>query len=1587
MNWQEIINNSDLIYASTLEDNGFRTWSLKKTTCNVSFYETYAVEDIDRVICGLLDSNGGNLEENTIATILGFNVVNDFDAIPKRYADKAELEIFRAVVKPILDWGLVEKDSNNYILTDLGYRAIEFGEKYKFHTGEKILLENFNIKPVDLTENLFFPFYSTLGEYSDITRKQQIKYHEISVANIFDIEETDLIKRHKLQSKELYNIYKSEQTAYFNINSCQVDIRLYKQGTEYYPIIFYKNQICIEATNLLHLPENSTEKEKKVEWGLYLKLIKDPNAVLDYKTIIPFEDLLDLDSLVKDNRFVWNDKQLFAFIAENANANQWYSISNHCPIDILKQYLQTFKDKFDWTSLSLRVDDDFLIQNATKFPWNFETISTKEDISIEVIKTLLLIPELKNQEWDWDSIMPQLDFEFIKINIDRIDFELSGLTKTNIDEVKPLIVQYPEKKWNWSYISSEYDLPYILDDILTFGKFLNLKNIINRAFVSSEYVNLFCNSEDFKVVLAELRETSLKDYSPNREKYIWNTELIDLLGITGFLTWESGTYTIGFECNPFVHWDCDYFKKYHSKIATEKGYSFVSQKIEDANIILDNLSFNWDWDTISTNTNLIDDKKFVLTVADKLNFELLLQHINSEILEALFIKSDFLVFLENNPGNWQPVTEKANIEFVRQYLEYNWDWSILTKRFCSTIKVEALGNPKWIEKWDWKYLTQNLDLKIVAEKLNLYEERWDWEYLSRKLEKEFILDNLPEYNSSWNWSTLLNERFEKQELLSLSRLTEIATCISNFAEEQQANLWQIITRKFDYLELESLIVQTSSADYNDLFKWDFSYFYDLPAFNLRNYIQHYSDFVNWGKLSCSKKLHNELFFDKKLFDYKIWINDVFRILGNSDYQWNFKELSKIDNINWCDDVLEQYITLWDWHYLSLNSSCFKKDRKQNNRIRKFQNYIDFSQFSKREDYSISEELIQEFSKKEWDWQILAQNPTIQFSAEFLLQNKDKDWNWLILSNRKINNFSNEVLVQLVNKNWDWELISERKDLKFTDKVEDKYLIEILIDKPLNWSSISKLSDINFSEEIIVLLKDKDLDWKFVSQNKTFIPNSTTLSLLKGKDLDWTAISINKNLSTEILWDYKDNLDWKHITKNEKFDVSDIELLYKYEDYLDWSFVSQSDKFQVSYNNLKQFKYKLHWRIINERLDENISEEMLESFADVLDWSNVSQSMEIHFTEELIEKFRNNWDWQLLKNNPQIVERLETVLKKYKAEFNAVEFLEQFDRKTPYIYHFTHLFNAIDIIKDRKILSRHKAEGKFANAAGSNVHRRDEAHKYARFYYRPQTLTQFYNECLGMDSLSMTYFSNGDSKSYYYDAKNNGLPRCPMPVFFKFNLKETVMKMPNKCFYSTGNMQTNWATVIKIAENPNSLNVQCLYYKMNGAYDYAKMNCNGYNPSYFRQLMSQYRSDCKQYSQQEFLVEEEFDFSNLDSFEIICYDEEHANILKAQLGNDPICEKIHTDGWDIFHRDNRQLNINETDNEISISSEYRDSAYLSIKGEGLKYIQILNPNKIQKETATEIIAYPEIRFTRTEQPIEVHFVDTTIGTRDWLVYKN
>ena len=1521
MNWQHIIDNGQLVYQSKENDVPFRNWSLKKTQCEISFYETYPLDDIDKIVCSILSNHNGTMEECEIATILGFNVKNDFDVTPRRYADDAELQLFRAIVNPVLVWGLISKSLSKeepvtYSITELGKRAFEKNEKYKFYRGKKVLFENYGICATSADDSDFFPYFQEFNLCSEISNSCQISYENIDTS-VFDIEESDLIKRMHLQSAIHYNIYQAKKTVYFEIESTQVDFRLLLYDNTYFLLIYLQDRFCPIATELLNNDANTKLKDKKIEWGLYLRLMNDENAILDYASISPFEDILDLSDLIPDKRLVWNDDVLFAFITENADGNQYTSISRHCPLEVIKKHI---KDdlQWDWIVLSQRMDELFILNNHS-LSWDYEIISTRE-ISIPTIKSLLVIPELRNAEWNWDVLMSRLDldsdFDFIKDNIRVVDFDLYELTRRNSDDVKTLICQNTNKRWDWSYISKEYELGFILDNIKTFAyeqdgntyNHLNLRTIIDRAFVSTEFAEQYCTSAAFKDVLKD-NTALLSNFSTNTSNYLWTPNMITLLEDVGLLIWESGLYTAGFECNPYLKWNKTFFNNYCHKIKTPQGYSAVSSMIDDPQIVIENSSFEWDWIRLSENNAVISNDDFVKAFIDKLSLRATLQNIRSGVLiEELFLNYNLVELLSEDTDSWQIVTQKVSVEFVRNNLNYNWDWEILTQRFYSTIKIKALGNERWVDKWDWHFLTRNLDWSI-------------------------ILQNLDGYCKYWDWTCLIDSRFDKSDLLFSTSLMTIAKCVSMLSDEEQTILWNKITRKLSYQELAENIHKTKQSDKSpSLFRWDYEYFYSMPEFDIYSYLENFLNDVQWDSLSKSSKLNDILKKDSTIYSEKRWVKNVKDFLENEDYLWDFKELSKLESINYHPGILAIRTQKWDWHYLTANSHIFDRSESFITYFYQFKKYIDFKSLSARKESGLSQNIIAKNIDARWDWIALSNNQSIRFDIKFIKEQSTKPWDWQALSARTDIKLDNDSLYDLIDKDW-------------------------------NWQAISSCQSVVFDETCIIHLLSKPLDWFAVSQNSSFLPNQKTLSLLKGEKLDWDAISSNTKLDKSVLWDYKNCLNWKNVTQNI-VDCSDIQQLETFKDYVDWHFVSQCNDFNITSRNLLEFKSKLDWRAINQRKDFIITGETIELFADVLDWDRVSESQDIDFSERIVEKYRSKWNWRILRRNPSVIDRLHNVLENYVAEFNCADFVEKFSQQSakPSIYHFTHLFNAIEVIRTRKIYSRNKAKElgllKY-EAAGSVVHNGSEkAYPYARFYYRPQTPTQFYNECLGWDSRLHTSWG----KSYYPQALNLGLPKCPMPVFFKFDLDEVVSKMSDKCYYSTGNMQTNWASVKKVSDNPNGLNVDYVY-------------------STIRDGIAIY----KQYSQQEFLVLNEFDFSDLQSFEIICYNEEQADILRHQLDGDDIVDRITTDEYNaVFHRNNRKLNIWDNGDSLMISSDYQDDAHFVIKTTD-KHIVNIDGTTVIKETADSILAYPNIKFAKADIPIEVKFIDEK--NREWMVYKN
>ena len=366
---------------------------------------------------------------------------------------------------------------------------------------------------------------------------------------------------------------------------------------------------------------------------------------------------------------------------------------------------------------------------------------------------------------------------------------------------------------------------------------------------------------------------------------------------------------------------------------------------------------------------------------------------------------------------------------------------------------------------------------------------------------------------------------------------------------------------------------------------------------------------------------------------------------------------------------------------------------------------------------------------------------------------------------------------------------------------------------------------------------------------------------------------------------------------------------------------------------------------------------------------ISSNNNIDFTVEIIQEFKPFWNWTALKNNKRVEELLGNYVNNEINNSSTLNFIDrieqQWSRWKGSIYHFSHIDNAVEIIKNRKIQSRNKATIK-GDAAGNVVHLRNDAHDYARFYFRPHTPTQFYNEFLGKNTSDGYDSKNYGWVSWYEKARGLGFPKCPIPIFFRFSLQDVLFKNEEQCCISNGNMQTGSTQFGSIAKMINKFGFEDLYYTPQ---QYAT-----------KEDYNKYRN----YAQQEFLVKDELSFNDLSDFEIVCPSASDRALLLNLLGSEhkDIFTHIVVDS-SYYNNENPRVRIDEEETELHISTSFKGSGYFVLNGTSdLREMEILSGdvNKIDKG---KIVFNSYVSLGNVNQKISLNFIDES--GRSWFVY--
>ncbi len=1641
LNIDEIIQNYS--YSGKLD----AYFPIERFSCNVSLRVEQFVDDIDEVVCGILHSKDGEIDFNSMGDILGFSVYDKPEE--KKYKDQAEVDVLHQLLKDREAFYLlrIENGANPQIaLTDSGLESIDTKKKYQYYNA---LFSGYFVnkfKGIAYTEIL--SSFEILPEIRDLRKVQIDKVNSICFLDKdlhYIIQNLCNSLDEGLNSKLLSF---KEPNSYNNFDQ-PINYKLYVDTAKGDEIIlaYNKEKLLYNISTSINEAENHNEKAVLVRDIKFERIWKNPNTIYDSALLLLFLDKWNWIELL-DRDVKWSDEKVWEIFNEFANVSVWNKISLLAPVEEITNQIHKWIDRWNWTTLSERLPDDIILSNIDNplLHWDFDVLSLKETVFVQAAMTKIQSYNDQNKEqkvqslWNFYEVTETLDDNFIiealsanaAINFQKLSqkpysfvsqiFKLQGAGYSN---------------WDYDFFSQNWTIDEILNEAKVIGQYINWHSVLLRITVNEQTITQYLKSGRLNELLIKY-VNSIKSFTT--ENILWDAWLINYLDSYSLILWQTTRSQKGFDTNEYFDWNELLLQKYIAKFTSTAGKAFFSTKVQTVAFIRKNISFDFDWvaifDSLENNETLrkelsgnvlfefreilpwkelsskIKSDKFILNnvlrFKEYFDFEILSGR-NSGLVESLLKIPD----LSEQNWNWSTLTQTVSDIFILDNFNvYSWDYLILSSKESNFIEKAILSNDDYNLHWDWDKLanslssdfilqilpflntkfgssqpieiqqfwhriTRRLDRTVLKNTANKYLFQWDWSYITKELfTKDEILNNLDSDAGYWDWQYLLANEITTEDLEDNPVYLDIQLATSSINDElKRKETIILLTKKL--LHKPELLIYWMTAEKNNTYgfiKMDWDVLSNHKQFIYSDtFIAEYVHYWNWDLLSANKIIFRLQDENGKLS--ADLVASAKSRLKNNQFRWNWSVLSRNNGLIKNPEILsdKNIVRKWDWAYISEFAEFINVNKKFKDvryLYNKLQNFIDWQLFSKRKDIHFEKDLLTAFSDKSWNWQFLSESYNLEIDNEFLIQLQAYPWNWMALSKNKNIRFTLPkkpeeaeinpgILISLKDKEWDWNYLSERKDLEVSYQLIDET-------KDKNWNykklTVHFLRDNLLLENYLRLLSDKDLDWSLLSSSPK--PKFTYDFINEFKNFwDWKELSSNKSIAlTRELVTQFDKWDFRLLTKRPEI-IENPQWIFEQKNMQwDWDYISSNEVFMIN-------------------------EDFIGMFNDKLNFTLLSSNPYAKLTPLVLKKYYKKWNYNLLENNYSISRSSELTasLDEILSEHASIKFMQKIDSENSkwkgYIYHFTHLTNAVNVINSRKILSRNKAlQTGFSNSAGTVVENRHDAHDFARFYFRPQTPTQFYNENLGMDSnsgyLKQWSFYNGSNwvynsvwKSHYPQAQRLGLPRCPIPVFFRFKLNEVLEKMETICKISNGNMQTGWAKFGTINSMIDKFNFDNLF-------------------STIGNTKSGEWHDYIEYSQQEFLVKDEFDFSNLETVEIIVPDESSKCALLNLIGfNDFLSKKILVDDFDfsIFHRDNRKVNVTYESDILNIKTDYRDKHFLSI--EFIDSIQAKDIDGDIISVSSNIIKGTSnlSAFISDHVSFLVRFTDEL--NRDWVVFQN
>lgn len=1481
---------------------------------------------------------GGQLAVLDLADALGFAIRNIPDE--RRYHDPAEQAVFDALLASLVTFGLVSRPQPETLsLTPDGHEALLSKTKYLYYKADCIY-HQLN----GLPEPSNWPFHE-LNHSATLAQRQLIPYppqladltkepngpdclstvcqqlaasgadHGMEILGLTFL----VLKDTPTKKKETRTRQTPAQLRVIGYFYKPTNVPATADAPDYYVLAGLGGVPHPALAVVLNDEASTTFRLKAAHECEFQHFQRELTACIDVPALQRFRSDWNITSLLGDSRLDWFGTGVLDELQDIVSSAYSQQLTELVPLPLLEASLADYSaDRWHWPTVSSRLSKEFLLDHLLdqqtagfSFPFHYPTLSRRPAQEVEALLDKILTSDFRARtaditlfDWDWSLLSEELTQDFLLVHIlEQYDGRLilpldySILSTRPVPEVEKLLQKILASDfrtklndeelfdWNWSLLTDNLTDDFVLaylpllplnrtclsqrgadfvraalqtelsqnaigawlwsdvqpalpswfvwEHLDQLHPYLNLQGLI-KAMLGAHVPPP--EGFDQPRFLNFIRANKDRVFPLATDQLRWTPALIDFFDEEGLLRWGSQPSSPGFEANLILSWDAACFARYHYKVSTPAGRAYISGHIDSSELLARYPEFAWDWPALTSNPRIVWTSGLIATYGGQLDWPRLLQRYDiSELTDRLHYWHELAA-----------ATGTANLQLA-------WDF------FSAHLPVKVL-----LTHYDT--YAKHLDLAQICRrdpaavagylrKTSSFQLPWEWAYLAAAIPTDDVVDLLPLASTYFGHSG--DERIYQFTLPLAARLP-IAVSL------EQAPAFR--------------------------FAWDWAYVsLHITEAQLLTYLPALTSFVDWAQLTrttlTAATIKERLLSDDSLNERLDWPH----LLTH-----HYKPSELVAGLNGLSAIIDTF------------QSVDVKHAAWRTLTQRLPLEVIFPELAVPAISLSGPQIPPDFP---FDWAVLSDDPRLRLhlTLRFVERYADK-WHWPTLSKNKFVNTDRIYLLHpSLRPRWDWDYLSEFSQFLKPGKPfkENKSLYDRFA-RFIRWDRFSHRTDTVFEPELILEYRNHRWDWSQLSASPKLALKRADLDRLQQKPWNWAALSANTalTLSTADMAALAHHpWDWAALSRRPECDPADPIFIKLLDKPLDFQFLSHRADIKWPKEILLALQDKLDWTGISAKNTESFTTDTLKAFAHKVNWQALTSRYRDWkgFDPDWVNIFSSHWELLELVQNNTLSSPARTAVKAAIRSDAALDFQFRIQELNStwkgYAYHFTHLTNALDIIRSGKILSRNRAllnTKKLADSAGSVVNRRHDAHSYARFYFRPQSPTQHYNEGLGIDRLA---------RYSYERAKGMNFPKCPIPVFFRFKLKELFKRKRASVHISNGNMQADKAGYGPVEKIVNQFDFDNLFLVPGKYWKKAE-----YTP-YLKA------------SQQELLVLDELDFNDFEELEIIVRDSSTADLLCSLLGeNHKFSGNISTDYNEIFHRRNAYVECNYNGRTLAVSPQ-------------------------------------------------------------------